>query len=129
MKNNITTLLAVESFINEHEREIRGHTILPDSDIANLYEISIEEIHKTLKKNPRRFPPDFAFLLNDDEKEKLFLTGNKIFAFTQPGILMLGGQLKSKRAIRTQIQLIELFVDSMPGKVFEILSEMQNQNE
>ena len=42
------------------------------------------------------------------------------------GILMLGGQLKSDRAVRMHLQLIKFFVDSMPGSVFEILSNLQN---
>ncbi len=127
MKNNITPLLAVEKYISEHQREIRGYTILIDSDIAGLFGASIDEIQEVVKKNPRRFSGDFAFLLNDDEKGKLFLTGKKIFAFTQSGIMMLGGQLKDKRALRMHMQLVELFVGSMPGKVFGILEEIQKQ--
>jgi len=128
MDKNITTLLAVETFIQEHTREIRGEKILPETYVASIYEISIEELHRTVGKNKRRFPPDFMFLLDEEEKKKLSLTGKKIYAFTQAGILMLGGQLKNDRAIRTQMQLIELFVSRMPGKVFEILSEIQNRH-
>ena len=128
MDKNITTLLAVETFIQEHTREIRGTKILSDTDVVILYKISIEELHRTVEKNKRRFPSDFMFLLNEEEKKKLSLTGGKIYAFTQAGILMLGGQLKNDRAIRTQMQLIELFVSRMPGKVFEILSEIQNRH-
>ena len=128
MERNITTLLAVETFIQEHTREIRGEKVLPDTDVAGLYEISIEELHKTVGRNKRRFPPDFMLLLNEEEKKKLSLTGKKVYAFTQAGILMLGGQLKSDIARRTNMQLIELFVGMMPGKVFEILSSVQNQN-
>jgi len=127
MDKNITTLLAVETFIQEHTREIRGTKILSDTDVVILYKISIEELHRTVEKNKRRFPSDFMFLLNEEEKKKLSLTGEKIYAFTQAGILMLGGQLKNDRAIRTQMQLIELFVSQMPGKVFEILSDIQNR--
>ena len=125
MNKNITTLLAVETYIQECAREIRGDKILLDTDVANLYKISMEELHRTVAENKNRFPQDFMFLLKEEEKQKLTLTGKKVYAFTQAGILMLGGQLKSSRAIRTHIQIIELFVDSMPGKVFEILSEIQ----
>jgi len=125
MNKNITTLLAVETYIRECAREIRGDKILLDTDVANLYKISIEELHRTVAENKNCFPQDFMFLLEEEEKQKLSLTGKKVYAFTQAGILMLGGQLKSSKAIRTHIQMLELFVDSMPGKVFEILSEIQ----
>jgi len=64
MDKNITTLLAVETFIQEHTREIRGEKILPETYVASIYEISIEELHRTVEKNKRRFPSDFMFLLN-----------------------------------------------------------------
>jgi len=128
MDKNITTLLAVETYIQEHTREIRGEKALTDTDVAGLYQISLEELHKTVGRNKKRFPADFMFLLNEEEKKKLSLTGKKVYAFTQMGIFMLGGQLKSDIARKTNMQLIELFVGMMPGKVFEILSDVQNQD-
>lgn len=125
MNKDITTLLAIETYIRDCARDIQGEKVLLDTDVANLYKISIEELHRTVSENKNRFPQDFMFSLIEEEKQKLSLTRKKVYAFTQTGILMLGGQLKSYRAIRTHIQLIELFVDSMPGKVFEILSEVQ----
>jgi len=127
MDKNISSFLAVEAFIKEHAREIRGESILPDVDVAKLYEVSIAEVHKTVAREKERFPQDFMFLLNKEEKEKLAMTGKKVYAFTQMGILMLGGQLRSDRAIKTYMQLLELFVGMAPGKVFELLSEIQNQ--
>lgn len=126
MEADITTLLAVESYVKEHASEVRGVKVLPDADIAVLYEISISEVHRIVARNKRRFPPDFMLLLNEKEKKRLSLTGKKVYAFTWSGILMLGGQLRSSRAKRTHMQMIELYVGSMPGKVFEILSEIQN---
>lgn len=98
-----------------------------EADAASLYEISKEELHQTVARNKRRFPPDFMFLLDEEEKKEISLTGKKVYAFTQAGMLMLGGQLKSSRATRAHMQMIELFVGRMPGKVFELLSGIQNQ--
>jgi len=126
MDKNISSFLAVETFVNEHTREIRSEKVLTDDIAAKLYEISIEEVHRTVEKNKSRFPSDFMFLLNDEEKKKMSLKAEKVYAFTWGGILMLGGQLKSARAIKIHMQMIELFVGQMPGKVFEILSEIQN---
>jgi hypothetical protein len=129
MKEDLTTLLAVEAYVQEHEREVRGEKVLPDADIAALYEISILEVHRIVTRNKRRFPPDFMLLLNEEEKKRLSLKGKKVYAFTWSGILMLGGQLKSSRAIRTHMQMIELFVGSMPGKVFKILLEIKDHGQ
>lgn len=128
MDKNISSYLAVETFVNEHTREIRNENVLIDGVVAKLYEISIEEVHRTVEKNKSRFPLDFMFLLNNEEKKRMSLKEEKVYAFTWGGILMLGGQLKSVRAIKTHMQMIELFVGQMPGKVFEILSEIQNNN-
>ena len=121
MEKEITTFLAVEAYIEENYREVRGKRILPDTDVAKLYSVSIEDIHKTVTKEKKRFPLDFMFLLSEEEKKKLSLTGKKVYAFTQMGILMLGGQLRSDRAIKTYMQLLELFVGRMPGKIYEFL--------
>jgi phage regulator Rha-like protein len=129
MDRNFTTFLAVEAFIQEHSREIRGEKVLIDLDVACLYEISLVELYKIIGKNKRRFPPDFMFMLNNEEKEKLSLKSKKVFAFTQMGILMLGGQLKSYKAVRMHLQLINFFVDNMPGSVFEMLSNLQNTSD
>ena len=126
MKTDISALLVVENFIDEHARVIRNENVLTDEVVAKLYEISVEEVHSVVEKDKRRFPSDFMFLLNGKEKKKLLSKRDKIYVFTWGGILMLGGQLKSTRAIRTHMQMIELFVGQMPGKVFEILSEIQS---
>jgi phage regulator Rha-like protein len=128
MGADITTLLAVEAFILEHARNLRNMKVLLDVDVASIFNVSQEELYNAVKKNRKRFPPDFMFQLIAEEKKELLLSGKKIFAFSQMGIMMLGGQLKSSRAIKTHMQLIELFVGSMPNKVFDILSGLQNQN-
>ena len=129
MKENVTTLLAVEAYVQEHTREVRGEKVLTDANIAALYEISLTEVRRIVARNKRRFPPDFLLVLNEEEKKRLSLKGKKVYGFTWRGILMLGGQLKSSRAIRTHMQMIELFVGSIPGKVFEVLSEIQNHGQ
>jgi phage regulator Rha-like protein len=128
MERNISTFLAFEALIQERTREIRKEKVLLDIDVAGLYEISLAELYKIIAKNKRRFPPDFMFILNNEEKEKFSLKSKKVFAFTQMGILMLGGQLKSDRAVRMHLQLIEFFVDRLPGSVFEILSDQQKKS-
>lgn len=89
---NISSFLAVETFVNEHTREIRNENVLIDGVAAKLYEITIEEVHRTVEKNKSRFPSDFMFLLNDEEKKKMSLKAEKVYAFTWGGILMLGGR-------------------------------------
>ena len=127
MNKEITTFLAVEAFIQERTRKIRDENVLTEDDIACLYESNIAEVHIIIARNKKRFPSDFMFRLDEKEKQELSLTRKTVYAFTWGGILMLGAKLKSSRAIKTNIQMIELFVGKMQGKVFELLSEIQNQ--
>ncbi len=63
-----------------------------------------------VKRNPGRFPQDFMFELNDKEIDllvsqnvipsKSYPGGAKPFAFTEQGLAMLSGVLKSKKAIQ-----------------------------
>ena len=50
---------------------IRGHKVLLDSDLAALYGVSVKRLNEQVKRNPARFPPDFAFQLTREEYEIL----------------------------------------------------------
>ena len=46
---------------------IREKQVMLDSDIANLYEVETKRINESVKKNTRRFPEEFCFILNEEE--------------------------------------------------------------
>jgi hypothetical protein len=67
-----------------------------------------------------RFPANFMFQLSKNEVDtlvsqnaipsRLHLGGSLPYAFTEHGILMLANVIKSERAIKMSIQIIEIFV-------------------
>jgi hypothetical protein len=100
--------------------QVRGHKIMLDRDLAELYGVKAIRLREQVKRNRGRFPHNFMFQLSDDEVEGMVsqfaipsrrhLGGAKPFAFTEHGVLMLANVLKSDRAIAMSIRIIELFV-------------------
>jgi len=50
---------------------IRGHKVMLDSDLAELYQVETFNLNKAVKRNLERFPDDFMFQLTKDEAEAL----------------------------------------------------------
>ena len=103
--------------------EIRGQRVMIDRDLAELYQVTTGNLNKAVKRNIRRFPPDFMFQLNKEEFEKLkndliFQNGisnwggtRKLpYAFTEQGLAMLSGILNSDIAIEVNINIMRAFV-------------------
>ena len=76
--------------------EIRGQKVMLDRELAEMYGVEIKRLNERVKRNIRRFPPDFLFQLNDTEWDNLrsqIATFNKDtrkykpYAFTEHGIL------------------------------------------
>jgi phage regulator Rha-like protein len=100
--------------------DVRGHKIMLDRDLAELYGVELKVLNQAAKRNNERFPPDFMFRLTQDEWEILrsqIVTANKNiskvryppFAFTEHGVLMLSNVLNSKKAVNMSIQIIRVF--------------------
>jgi len=51
--------------------EIRGHKVLLDSDVAELYEVETKRVNEAVKNNPDKFPYGYLFDLSEDEWGKL----------------------------------------------------------
>ncbi len=103
--------------------EIRGQKVMLDSDLARLYEVPTHRLNEAVKRNSKRFPPDFMFQITDEEWN-IFLRsqfaiskdnrGGRRFApfvFTEQGISMLSGILNSDIAISVNIQIMRTFVN------------------
>ena len=99
--------------------EIRGQRVMLDRDLAELYEVTTGNLNKAVKRNIRRFPPDFMFQLSSDEANAMmsqFVISSKRktsalpFAFTEQGIAMLSGLLHSDIAIEANIAIMRAFV-------------------
>lgn len=92
-----------------------------DRDLANLYQVETRRLKEQVKRNLSRFPESFMFELTKEELEEWRnqfgktnkeIMGLRIppFAFTEHGVLMLANVLKSERAIKMSIRIIEVFV-------------------
>jgi len=98
--------------------EIRGHKVMLDRDLAELYEVEVKRLNEAAKRNIKRFPADFMFQLTQNEWKILrsqFATANisKVrylpYVFTEHGVLMLSNVLNSTRAVNMSIQIIRVF--------------------
>jgi len=115
-------ILAVqEQFIESMIYEIRGRKIMLDFDLAEIYNVPTKSLNLAVKRNRKRFPPDFMFQLSKIEWEDFlrfqFETskgrgGTRYFpyAFTEQGVAMLSGILNSDRAIEANITIMRTFV-------------------
>jgi len=91
-----------------------------DKDLAELYTVETRVLNQAVKRNSERFPGNFMFQLTDLEAEllvsqnvipsKKHLGGHLPYAFTEQGVAMLSGVLKSDTAIRISIQIMSAFV-------------------
>lgn len=103
--------------------EIRGQRVMLDRDLAELYQVTTGNLNKAVKRNIRRFPPDFMFQLTKDEFNRLksdliFQNGTSNrggtrklpYAFTEQGLAMLSGILTSDIAIDVNISIMRAFV-------------------
>jgi hypothetical protein len=50
---------------------VRGHKVMLDADLAELYGVSTKALIQAVKRNPRQFPPDFMFSLTEQEAANL----------------------------------------------------------
>ncbi|MFC2086316.1 ORF6N domain-containing protein [Bacteroidota bacterium] len=98
---------------------VRGQKVMIDSEIAELYGVETRRLNEQVKRNSERFPENFMFQLTKDEFDNLKSQNatsswggrRKLpFVFTEHGILMLANVLKSDRAIKMSIRIIEVFV-------------------
>ena len=92
-----------------------------DRDLAELYGVETKVLKQAVRRNIKRFPPDFMFELTKKELKNWrsqFVTSNSIkmglrhlpMAFTEQGVAMLSSVLKSDRAVEVNILIIRVFV-------------------
>jgi phage regulator Rha-like protein len=97
---------------------IRGHKVMLDSDLAEMYGVETKQLKRQVRRNITRFPDDFMFELTDEELQNL---RSQIGAsswggvryvpmvFTEQGVAMLSSVLNSERAIEVNIRIIRIF--------------------
>ena len=116
----MTEIVPIESIVSKIIL-LRGEKVLLDRDLAKLYEVETKVLKQAVRRNIRRFPSDFMFELSKEEFEdwrSQFVTSNsdkmglryRPMAFTEQGVAMLSGVLKSERAIEVNIAIMRAFV-------------------
>lgn len=136
---------------------IRGQKVMLDRDLAVLYGTETKALNRAVKRNFERFPEDFMFQLTKEEFLNLkfhFGTSsyknseNKVnlrsqfgasswggarklpYVFTEHGVAMLSGVLKSGRAIEINIAIIRAFIKLRNFAVnYKALAEKINELE
>ena len=91
-----------------------------DSDLAELYGVETKYLLRQVTRNAERFPADFMFILENKEVTRLRCQigtskgrggrRNRPYAFTEQGVVMLSGVLRSKGAIQVNILIMRAFV-------------------
>ena len=109
---------------------VRGHKVMLDADLAILYGVSVGRLNEAVKRNRDRFPDDFMFQLSRAEfhnlklqigdpnlKSQIAISSSNWggrrrppYAFTEQGVAMLSGVLRSKRAAKVNIEIMRAFV-------------------
>ncbi|OQX65166.1 MAG: DNA-binding protein [Desulfococcus sp. 4484_242] len=99
---------------------IRKRKVMLDRDLAGLYGVETRTLKQSVRRNIKRFPPDFMFELSKKEfsdwrSQFVMSNADKMglrhppMAFTEQGVAMLSSVLKSDRAIQVNIQIMRAF--------------------
>lgn len=120
------TVIVNDEVVVSRIHTVRGHRVMLDSDLAGLYQVETRGLNQAVKRNQRRFPEDFMFVLTTEEWENLKSQNvtsswggrRKLpLVFTEQGVAMLSSVLNSEAAIDVNIQIIRVFT-----RVRELLS-------
>ncbi|MDD3045387.1 MAG: ORF6N domain-containing protein [Candidatus Delongbacteria bacterium] len=142
-----------EESIREKIYSVRGFQVMLDFHLAELYEVKVKRLNEQVKRNIDRFPAKFCFRLSENDMDFLrsqlasafdddsvlrsqIATAKKggrtnlPYAFTEQGVAMLAGVLKSGTAVRISIMIIEAFVEMRKfihsnAQVFQRLDRME----
>lgn len=126
---------------------IRGKQVMLDSDVAMLYNYETKKVNQAVKRNIDRFPERFCFQLTEKELEIMWsqiVTTSKLednryrskkylpYVFTEQGIAMLSGILKSEIAVQISIKIMDAFVEmrkfiSINNSLFEKVINIENK--
>ena len=98
--------------------EVRGQKVMLDYDLAELYETETRLLKRAVRRNSSRFPDDFMFQITKQEWQLIpnwdnlpeRFSPSTPFAFTEQGVAMLSGILKSTKAIEVNIAIMRAFI-------------------
>ena len=113
-------LIINENNIKDKIYNIRNLQVMLDRDLAELYGVETKVFNQAVKRNIKRFPKNYRFQLNENEKNQLVTNCDWLnsmkhssslpYVFTEQGVSMLSAILKSDKAIDISIKIIDSFV-------------------
>ena len=96
---------------------IRGKKVILDYALAKRFGVPTREVIQAVTRNPDLFPQDFVFQLTMDEARALEAkecqgkhVKRRPYAFTEHGISVLSGILRSERAVEANFQIMRAFI-------------------
>ncbi|MBR5106912.1 MAG: ORF6N domain-containing protein [Bacteroidales bacterium] len=107
-----------------------------DSDLAKLYQVETRVLNQAVKRNMKRFPPDFMFQLTAEEAQYMSSpnvttstrpTSAPPFAFTEQGVAMLSGVLKSDIAVNDLSEDMRQEIDNLYLAIAELSSRLEEK--
>ena len=121
LRSQFATSKLVHSQIASKIVIIRDVQVMIDRDIAELYGVETKRLKEQVNRNIERFPEMFMFQLDNEEFahwRSQFATSKSDqkglryapYAFTEQGVAMLSAVLRSERAIKVSIEIMNAFV-------------------
>jgi hypothetical protein len=102
---------------------IRGHRVIPASDLARIYGVETRTLNQAVKRNQEKFPGDFMFQMTRIESETLIRSRSQTvilkrgqnvkylpYVFTEHGAIMAANVLNSPHAISMSVFVVRAFV-------------------
>lgn len=99
---------------------IRNQKVLLDADLATIYGVPTKALNQAVKRNVDRFPEDFMFQLDGDEKREVVTNCDHLarlkfsktlpYAFTEHGAIMATTVLSSPEAVKMSVFVVRAFV-------------------
>ena len=134
--NDIFKKEKLQALIQSKIYVIRGMKVMLDRDLAELYGVETRTLNQKVKRNTRRFPPDFMFQMTKEDIEEWksqIVISNSIkmglrkppYAFTVLGVAMLSSVLGSETAINTNIDIMRAFIEYQSIKTLVKYGEFQ----
>ena len=113
---SVEASVATDAFIKSRIFTIRGVQVMLDRDLAVLYGVPAKRLNEQVKRNVERFPEDFMFRLTKEECLRSQIAtlnmehGKHLkympYAFTESGVAMLSGVLRSSVAIEVNVRIM-----------------------
>ena len=140
-ENNENTIMLPDEVIMNKIYLVRGKKVMVDKDLAELYETETKVLKQAVRRNIDIFPEHFMFELTEDEFKNLrsqTVTSNwggqryLPFVFTEHGILQLANVIRSPRARKMSVRIIEVFIKmhemlQTHKELFQKLSDLEKK--